>query len=436
MLLITIKFNASLANLIRKVNIKWEVEWNSAHSYDEQQQKYDYGICNTRTNKFLALLPNIEALRVETVPICGTFTPDFLVQNPVPRLRQLHLPHLESFNDILPFLAIPNLDELSAKYPSWASIYTFDIAKLQPKSLSKLHLGTNLHESLYYLEHYFSLFTNVRNLRFGLPHVDVRVCSPSSIGVLLDRFKHTLTDLLIWYHRSRRSRDTRDGYDGHDGTRLDLSAFAALKNVNLPSDVFFASPIPSASENRSGIWKLLPPSLQSLKVWFDHDQNFLYTPSELDSVFHASKVRTFDTRDLPKDSDRYYWLQELATYNPSHFPHLARVEIEERRLNSFSRRDIDQDPLKMCTWRVTAALKSAFDEAAIELRVRVRIPKPRLPEGYFWGESDGDVDGNDELDDLEDLSDEEDEGAIADLADGVLRKAGRVIHVWGHTRIE
>lgn len=82
------------------------------------------------------------------------------------------------------------------------------------------------------------------------------VLSPQSFMPALTLLSQTLTSLSI--------HSTGQLWDKYDGTRLDFSNFPILKNFHV-SPLCFFSPI-SLGFSRDGLYKLLPPSLEILKV--------------------------------------------------------------------------------------------------------------------------------------------------------------------------
>ena len=278
----TFEINPSLAELVRKLDLRWDMK----HRPDDTGEgtdppRSDEGTCNFKTNQLLALLPNIEYLRVRTDHWCWPFVPDFLAHNPVPRLRRLYLQwYVISLHDALPFLAIPNLEQLE--------LYSLDPLRPsktvepngpQRKRLSELRLGS-LPLPLPSLDVLLSHLTDIKELRLGLPYADPdteieiaarwqqssddiltsKMFSPHSVGVTLQSLKFTLTKLWLWNeHYTSNPRK-------HDGTRLDLSDFRALRKLDVPSDVFFAHRLPVPSDERKGVWALLPSGLEEFKV--------------------------------------------------------------------------------------------------------------------------------------------------------------------------
>jgi hypothetical protein len=84
--------------------------------------------------------------------------------------------------------------------------------------------------------------------------------SPAEILSAITPVYRTLTTLALC--------DVYQGYQGyqfiHDGSRLDLSGFLALKAIKIPSNLLFQTP--EAHPSRDGIYKLLPRSLEWIKV--------------------------------------------------------------------------------------------------------------------------------------------------------------------------
>lgn len=78
----TLKDNPVLAGLVRDVKL----EWSSPDEYGATSPERDDGLANKKSNKLLALLPNVESLRVRNQRDCSPFIPEFLKRNPAPKL--------------------------------------------------------------------------------------------------------------------------------------------------------------------------------------------------------------------------------------------------------------------------------------------------------------------------------------------------------------
>jgi hypothetical protein len=88
-----------------------------------------------------------------------------------------------------------------------------------------------------------------RTDRVGIP------LSPQWISGALNLVGYSLVDLTL-----TRGNCTSPG---HDGSRLDLSMMQALKTISVASSCFFR---PGTEEFERGVYKLLPPTVESLKV--------------------------------------------------------------------------------------------------------------------------------------------------------------------------
>ena len=94
------------------------------------------------------------------------------------------------------------------------------------------------------------------------------------------------------------------------------------------------------------------------------------------------------------NATRYTWLEEIIERKFSHFHNLSEIDIEEKRIRVFGARYIDS--LRVRRWKLPTALGRACSEAGVDLKVLVRIPKRRLPQGYCHGTTD-EEDGEDEF---------------------------------------
>ena len=260
-----------LAAYVRNVDL----EWDSPREYKAQAPENDDGLANKKTNELLALLPNIEYLRVQTNPDCLPFTPDFLARNRAVKLRKLRLPWLGvSLNDVVAYLAIPNLDNLLVDYPSRKQILQPDILRsregLPRLTLSQLYLGTG-NRRISELSTFLTLFSDIKVLEMGIPLQDTEEhtnqlpiseselgLSPGGIAKMLRPFQDSLVELWLCNDFSHAIEAP------HDGTRMDLSSSPSLKKLTLPPSCLFPSKAPNAA--RGGVWRLLPPKIESLKV--------------------------------------------------------------------------------------------------------------------------------------------------------------------------
>lgn len=91
--------------------------------------------------------------------------------------------------------------------------------------------------------------------------------SPAAVPRAFGPIKSTLRELTL----------TTGGmfWPRHDQTRLDVSDFVALRVLEVPCNCLF----PPESESRKGVYKLLPKSLQTLKVCIRPFRKGLYSKS-------------------------------------------------------------------------------------------------------------------------------------------------------------
>lgn len=271
MFLEAFKGNPLLASLVRVVVLEWEGPiWHWC-----LPSKSDEAVSNKKTNELLALLPKIESLEIQTNSDCRAFTPDFLKTNPALNLRKLQLTGPSNLNHFIEYLKIPSLDDLGVDHPSLFERLRPDVvetrAALARSEVSTLYLGTT-HLPLSELSMLLGLFSSIKTLRMGTPFSDAEgdiirqpewrnwtfALSPRSVRSLIGQFRHTLVNLWLW------NDNYPPRWSSHDRSRLDLSKFEMLRKVHVPSDCFFASHTPDAT--REGVWRLLPPRLEDLKV--------------------------------------------------------------------------------------------------------------------------------------------------------------------------
>ncbi|CAG8977927.1 hypothetical protein HYALB_00001807 [Hymenoscyphus albidus] len=151
-----------------------------------------------------------------------------------------------------------------------------------------------------------------------------------------------------------------------DGTRMDFSQFVALKKLGISSLCFF-SPLPLGL-SRDGFYKLLPPSLEELDLFFQYDIGIFYSlcrPGDGFGVEKTGRARFVagELREL-----EYRWILELAQYKRERLRFLDSVLILEgtRQVTSLYKSEI---------WTPPASVEHVFAEADVFLEVRVRVDR-------------------------------------------------------------
>ena len=268
--------------------------------YEEDHQtatpESDAVLANYKSNELLAMLPNIETLRVMTQNKGWIFTPDFLDQNSALKLRKLQLPwSAASLDVIVQYLKFPKLDELHVSYTDSPYAHRLDVVQAckdqAPSGISQLFLRTS-DLSFSDISMLLKLFSNLGGRRLGIVRMDAQelLSSPASVSGLLTTLRLTLVDLWLL-------KDGNSSFKtSHDGSRLDLSTFNVLKKLNVASDCFFADKQPGSA--RDGLWKLLPPRLEDIKVRLRTVYSSLTTPSDHSTVtirFGSIMINTFCT---------------------------------------------------------------------------------------------------------------------------------------------
>ena len=255
-------------------------------------------------------------------------------------------------------------------------------------NLKFLDLGTS-HMPPEELHKFFTLISTPTTLHCALPGYERlgrpkrwiqmdSVLSPSQISQTFAPLSNSLVKLKV-----------HDGdatiWPGRDGTQIDLSGFPNLSLLQMPSSCLFE---PSPKLPRGDVRKILPPSLEELKVCiqtlipscekarktkgrfqleFGYFSHFLYDSDELDSAFPAGTwYHTIFDREV-----RYQWLVDLIQANlvvGDHDCSLRKVEIQERI--SF----LGQVSFARHIWEQPLNLPEICRRCNVELDVQLRRP--------------------------------------------------------------
>ena len=266
MLMYAFKSNSNLASFVRTVYLDWEGPRESNAELPES----DEGLANQKTNDLLALLSNMESLWIKTKPDCWTFTPEFLEQNPAPRLRKLRVPWFGvSVNDMFTYMTIPTLRNFGLDYPTRGDglrpeLMDQDRSGITGLELDWLYLGNN-HLPFSEMAALLRLCSSIKTLLCTLPGSEdtesrnmKTALSPASMASLLVPFSETLVELNLFHGR-------KTTWPGHDGSRLDMSKFEVMRRLEVPASCFFDAT--TLRDDRRGVWKLLPPRLVLLEVF-------------------------------------------------------------------------------------------------------------------------------------------------------------------------
>ncbi|MCJ1280279.1 hypothetical protein MMC21_008106 [Puttea exsequens] len=369
MLMYAFKSNSNLASFVRTVYLDWEGPRESNAELPES----DEGLANQKTNDLLALLSNMESLWIKTKPDCWTFTPEFLEQNPAPRLRKLRVPWFGvSVNDMFTYMTIPTLRNFGLDYPTRGDglrpeLMDQDRSGITGLELDWLYLGNN-HLPFSEMAALLRLCSSIKTLLCTLPGSEdtesrnmKTALSPASMASLLVPFSETLVELNLFHGR-------KTTWPGHDGSRLDMSKFEVMRRLEVPASCFFDAT--TLRDDRRGVWKLLPPRLVLLEVCVELHEYFVYTPEELDTVYPDGQ---YDAKALPHISQRYFWLQEIAERKHNDFPYLSVIKVEEKRFHTTGARVRHHNTLSL--WEKPASLQSACIEGDLEMELTIRKPK-------------------------------------------------------------
>ena len=251
-----------LAANTRSVKILWYKTPRRLLGYSEEVD------VSALVDSLIMVWSNIQHLHIQCVQWKGPESLPSLFQNPFLRLRHLDLRvRVLSIRQALHFLTLPSLREFHVHGITEANNGPFRGTKPQVTTrVEEFHtVGRPLHpttmKSLLALSQ-----STLKSLHIRVPgrmaqdqelklNEMLGAFSPATINDTLHPVRATLarlrlrTDLMTW--------------PSHDGSRLDLADFVSLKYARLSSPLFFEE---SATSSRSGVWRLLPASIEELTV--------------------------------------------------------------------------------------------------------------------------------------------------------------------------
>lgn len=153
-------------------------------------------------------------------------------------------------------------------------------------------------------------------------------------------------------------------WQGHDGTRLSCYGFCKLIDLDVSASFLFSDAAPTPA--RDGVYKLLPPSIISLRVEFDQHMGFLRHPVAIRNKTDAGLLHS-------TEPSTYFWLEEILTSASSTLCHLRHVDICERPIRSYGGyTNID--------WKPSQHLENICLQSGIVLHASLRKWQP----GRHW----------------------------------------------------
>ncbi|KAK0122203.1 hypothetical protein ONS95_010460 [Cadophora gregata] len=181
---------------------------------------------------------------------------------------------------------------------------------------------------------------------------------PNRVELALLKASKTLTrlDLSILYRRGRLVPDP---------ARIDLSGMTALKELKISALYFFlvlngGRGVLTDHPSRNGLYKLLPQSLEALQMHFPNETEIFYpNPGQ-----GSPERDRFVNGDM--DASSYEWILELATFLPS----LRYIFMNETHYNPGRPMNFDLEK-----WDAPGPIKILFEEAGIDVDIRVRVPR-------------------------------------------------------------
>ncbi|ORY10786.1 hypothetical protein BCR34DRAFT_588336 [Clohesyomyces aquaticus] len=160
--------------------------------------------------------------------------------------------------------------------------------------------------------------------------------------------------------------DDRQIWKTHDGTRLDLSAFSKLKDIEVSARLFFA-PLAQGLP-REGTYKLFPKTAETIKIWFPNDIGIFY--SATGGIVNTAEFVVFNRTG--GNASEVRWIQEFAIHKSFSFPHLKEIRLLEKISGSDGKLEFNER-----IWVPPYSFKTAFDATQIQLTVSLRREMPK-----------------------------------------------------------
>lgn len=128
---------------------------------------------------------------------------------------------------------------------------------------------------------------------------------------------------------------------------------------NFPA--FFSFEDESPGCDRSGVWRLLPASIEKLEIEWSHSQDLLYSTGFLDQEDYPGSLNGSGFRGASA------WLSESATHKAIYLPRLTSVANYETNFAEY----------ELVTWWPHEELRREFEEHDILLKGGLRVPLQR-----------------------------------------------------------
>ena len=259
-----------LASFVRSMSISWSESSAKLHDHIES---------------LLSRLTALRVLEVRNSSDHASFNHSFLGINPMNQLTKVTLNDTNlTIEGLAQYFFLENVQHLAALWLRNPVPPTFDLlgyAQVEwrlpslpgrrihgSSPVTYLDLGPIFHLPEVVLKEILFWPKTLRRLRSTLPGQDdpgrfgvskqlLTTLSPESISRALAPTRETLEDLELI--------DTGCEWPGHDQTKMDLSDFAALRKISVPSTCFFKNL--TYGVKREGMYLLLPRSLVDLRVY-------------------------------------------------------------------------------------------------------------------------------------------------------------------------
>lgn len=261
LLMRSLKENPSLAGLVHEIKIEWK---------RGVQETYRL------VNELLCLLTNLKSLHLFAEDYEESFQPYFLKVNSMPFLKNVVLDdEYLSMENIQQYLVLESVEKMKIASYFPGSFSNSSEMRGRTSRLLSLDVDENFHIPLESLHEILKICPRIESLRLAIPG---KGKSGSERYYLVDGpYKLVTTPLsplqlsgaLVVASNSLQRLEIlacECQWPSIDKTRMDLNLMSALKYISCPAKCFFSETLGQSYASRQGLYKLLPPGLEELRV--------------------------------------------------------------------------------------------------------------------------------------------------------------------------
>ncbi|KAI1760653.1 hypothetical protein GGR53DRAFT_74419 [Hypoxylon sp. FL1150] len=290
---------------------------------------------------------------------------------------------------------LPNLEKLTMYAPIHGFVTNNAVAFETFTELEHLHFYHSRPVSVAVLEWIIPRTPNLKCLKLSVPgeatEIDRKLADDSSmLGFDLDEplrpaFSGTLFAIAADKLRKLTIDTVNVQFPSHDGSRLDLSDFTKLSQLEISAPLVFGTGKTAASCAWSSEFrKRLPPRIEKLDLLFDNDQGVFWSLGDMRAHERSKKFGELWQRRL--DASYVEWLTDVLDRKREDGSSLKTLTVAEDPV-------IDRDQnWKIVQWYMTDRLKAAASAAGVELIIKLRVPRKFessefevYEESWSWG---------------------------------------------------